>query len=346
MSMRKRLYAAAALLLLYLMTACLTGCRGTPPETYSRDIFAMDTYINCQIVSHDQALAEKGLDQVEAVFMEVDLLTDRFDTSSEVSEINRNAGIRPVRVSEDVLAMVQTALAWSDKTEGAFNILIGSAMDLWGFGSDHPAIPSSEQLADALGKSDYRQIVTDASQSTVYLPQAGMVMDLGGIAKGYATDKAVAALRELNIENALINAGGNVYALGTRADGTLWKVGVQDPRNPQGIAAVLEGDDCALVSSGDYERYFEVDGIRYHHILDPQTGYPARASTGTTVIMESSTAADILSTALFIKGPARGIQMADSLPEVKAVMIITEDGRMYTSKGFGDYRVDKQDNID
>lgn len=344
--MKKRPYTAAVLLLLYLMSTCLSGCGESRQETYSRDIFAMDTYINCQIVSHDRALAEKGLDRVEDVFTEIDRLTDRFDAASEVSEINQSAGIRPVQVSEDVLAMVQISVEWSDKTEGAFNILIGSAMDLWGFGSDHPSIPSSEQLARALEKSEWQQIVTDASKSTVYLPQAGMVMDLGGIAKGYATDKAVAALRELNIENALINAGGNVYALGTRADGTLWKVGVQDPRNPQGIAAVLEGDNCALVSSGDYERYFEVDGVHYHHILDPQTGSPARASTGTTVIMESSTVADILSTALFIKGPARGIQMADSWPEVKAVMIITEDGRMHTSKDFNDYRVDKPGNTD
>lgn len=319
------------------MTACLTGCGESRQGTYSRDIFAMDTYINCQIVSHDQALAEKGLDRVEAVFMEIDRLTDRFDTSSEVAEINQNAGIRPVQVSEDVLAMVQTSVEWSDKTEGAFNILIGSAMDLWGFGSDHPVVPSPEKLAAALEKADCQQIVTDASKSTVYLPQTGMIMDLGGIAKGYATDKAVAALRELNIKNALINAGGNVYALGTRADGTLWKVGVQDPRSPQGIAAVLAGDNCALVSSGDYERYFEVDGVRYHHILDPRTGSPARASTGTTVIMKSSTVADILSTALFVRGPKEGLDLAESWPEVKAVLIIAGDGSIHTSQSFDMY---------
>lgn len=326
--------------LLLLAVVILPGCENAKLNTYSRDIFAMDTYITCQIVNDNQALAEAGLDDVENAFLEIDRLTNRFASNSEVSAVNLQAGIAPVKVSEDVFTIVETAIEWSDKTDGAFNILIGSVMDLWGFGSENPSIPAGEELAAALAKTDYHKIVLDKQQSTIFLPEKGMIMDLGGVAKGYATDKAIAALKELGIRNALINAGGNVYALGNKADGTTWKVGVQDPRDPQAIAALLEARDVALVSSGDYQRYFEVDGIRYHHILEPATGHPARISTATTVIMKSSTIADILSTALFVKGPMEGIALAEKLSSLEAVMIIDQDGEVYGTKALGDYMTD------
>lgn len=326
--MGKKAYIAVVLLLLSSAVA-LVGCQKAAPVTYSRDIFAMDTYINCKIVSGDPILAEAGLNKVEEAFLEIDRLTNRFDSNSEVSLINTNAGISPVKVSEDVFKMIETSIKWSDKTDGAFNILIGSVMNLWGFGTENPAVPTAAELEQALNNTDYRQIVCDAEQTTVYLPEQGMVIDLGGIAKGYATDKAVTALRELNIDNAIINAGGNVYVLGSKAEGVPWKIGVQDPRDPQGIKAVLTAADCALVSSGDYQRYFEADGIRYHHILDPATGYPARRSTGSTVIMKSAAEADILSTAIFVKGPMEGIELAEELSQVDAAMVIVADGEVY-----------------
>lgn len=332
----QRLWLTISFFLLLLVIA-LSGCGGQEQLKYDRDFFAMDTYIACQVLSADEEQAAEALDAVQAAFMEIDRLTNRFAQDSEITAVNRNAGVAPVKVSADVFAMVETSLQWSDKSEGAFNILIGDVMDLWGFGSEHPTVPSQEALAAALTRTDYHQIVLDKANSTIYLPQKGMVMDLGGVAKGYATDKAVAALKELGITNALINAGGNVYAMGCRADGTPWKVGVQDPRNPQGIKTVLQGRDTALVSSGDYQRYFEKDGVRYHHILDPASGTPARASAGTTVIMKSATLADILSTILFVKGPTEGIKLAESLEEVEAALIITGDGKIYTTQNLNKY---------
>lgn len=301
----------------------------------------MDTYINCQVISADEAMAEAALDRVEATFIEIDRLTNRFQAESDIAAVNRNAGTAPVVVKDDVYRIVATALNWSEQTGGAFNILIGAAMDLWGFGSKQPRVPETGELAAILPLTDYHQVQMDDAKSTVFLPRQGMVIDLGGIAKGYATDKAVSVLRELGIRDALINAGGNVYALGNRADGTTWKVGIQDPRNPQGIKAVLQAGDAALVSSGDYQRYFEVAGIRYHHILDPATGSPARASAGTTIIMDSATVADVLSTALFVMGPARGIAFAEQLPQVKAALILTEDGGMFGTSNFGSYLADQ-----
>lgn len=338
--MKKRQYEISFLFLL-LLAFSLTGCEEpeSEAETYSGDFFAMDTYIRYQLLTEDKALAEAGMDKVEETFLEIDRLTNRFQ-ESELSAVNKNAGLASVKVSKELFEIVETALKWSDKTDGAFNILIGSVMDMWGFGSEKPTVPTEEELAEALSKTDYHKIMLDAEQSTLFLPEKGMVMDLGGVAKGYATDKAVEALKELGIENAIINAGGNIYALGSKDGKMPWKVGVQDPRDSQGIAALLEVRDAALVSSGGYQRYFEVDGIRYHHILDPATGCPARASAGTTVIMKSAVVADILSTALFVKGPVEGIALAEELNQVAAVMILTENGEMYGTKDLSDFLIE------
>lgn len=326
--------------LLIICALIFSGCKQPEPQTYSHDFFAMDTYITCKIVAPNQALAVQGLDRVEKVFVEIDHLTNRFNAESDIFVVNAMAGIAPVKVSEDAFAIVENALLWCNKSGGAFNILIGSVMNLWAFDSGKPTVPARADLQEALSKMDCSKIMLDAEQSTIFLTEKGMVIDLGGIAKGYATDKAIAALKDLGINNALINAGGNVCALGTRADGTPWKVGVQDPRDPQGIKAVLAAQDQALVSSGDYQRYFEVNGMRYHHILDPSTGYPARASAGTTVIAESATIADILSTALFIKGPLEGIEMAEHIEQVDAAMILTADGGMAATSNLKKYIIE------
>lgn len=312
---------------LLIAVLTLSGCSQKKVDTYSHDFFAMDTYINCK-VAEDKTVSEQGLQAVEKAFMDIDRMTNRFDSQSELHLINQNAGIAPVKVSDDVFTLIKTGVEWYQKTDGAFNILIGSVMDLWGFGTDHPAVPDGQKIKTALLKIDCSKIVLDEAQSTVFLPEKGMVMDLGGIAKGYATDKAVAALKQLGIKNALINAGGNVYVLGKKADGTPWRVGVQDPRHAEGVKAILQGHDQALVSSGDYQRYFEVEGVRYHHIIDPSNGFPSRSSAGTTVIMKSATLADVFSTTLFIKGPQQGLDYAAGIPEVEAVMIIGADGKM------------------
>lgn len=333
----KNRYYMLAVLLIGIAVFFVAGCGEPSKDKYQKDFFAMDTYITCQVLGDDQAKAEAALARVDEAFLEIDRLTNRFNSNSEVAAVNKNAGIAPVKVGTDVFAMVETAIAWSDRTGGVFNILIGRVMDLWGFGTEHHAVPTDKVLAEALKKTDYHKVMLDKKNSTIFLPDKGMVIDLGGVAKGYATDKAVAALKEMGIKDALINAGGNVYAMGSKADEQPWRVGIQDPRDPKGIVKVLKVSDRAVISSGDYQRYFEVDGIRYHHILDPATGYPSRACAGTTVIMESATIADILSTVLFIQGPVKGIELAESLTEVDALMIVTAEGKTIGTSAMQDY---------
>lgn len=342
--MKRKLLMGLILCSILTILLLIAACKNTTSNTssiYSQDIFAMDTHISVQLVADSQELAIEGLEAVERSFSEIDKLTNRFDSASEVTAINQQAGLQAVKVSKDLFNIVETAIEWSDKTGGDFNILIGAVMDLWGFATEDPRLPAPEELALALNLIDYQQIILDSEQSTIFLPQKGMVMDLGGIAKGYATDKAVEALKEIGIEDALINAGGNVYAAGKKPDGSKWIIGVQDPREPQGIAALLTASDSALVSSGDYRRYVEIGGIHYHHIIDPIDGYPSKASAGTTIIMKSATIADILSTAIFIKGPEAGIKLAEELTQVDAAMLITSDGGVYRTESLAKYWVER-----
>lgn len=306
-------------------------------KTYNGELFAMDTYITYSVVSDDEGLAKQGLDAIEKAFIEIDEMTNRFSADSQIFAVNAAAGREPVKVDEHLFSMVQTALTWSDKTDGAFNLLIGSVMNLWGFERENPEVPTREAIEKALLHTDYTKIVLDEDASTIFLPEEGMIMDAGGVAKGYATDFAVLKLKELGIENALINAGGNVYTMGKKEDGSVWRVGIQDPRDSQGLSGILQVSDKALVSSGDYQRYFEKDGVRYHHILDPKTGFPARLCTGTTIVMDSATIADILSTTTFVEGPEKGMALMDSLPEVDGAMFIDADGTIYTTESMQKY---------
>lgn len=336
-----RKYVGVSVLILALCLA-FASCGGSKAKTYSGELFAMDTYITYSVVTADEAQAEAALEAVEEAFTRVDALTGRFTAGSDVSRINENAGVGPAEVGADTLTIVELALEWAARTDGAFNILLGGVSDLWGFNSEDPAVPAEEALAEALLHTDQSKIVVDAGASTVFLPEAGMVLDLGGVAKGYATDLAAAALRELGVENALINAGGNVYVMGTKEDGSPWRVGVQDPRDSQALTAVIEAEGKALVSSGDYQRYFEMDGVRYHHIIDPATGQPAPLCSGTTVVADSAAVADILSTALFVKGPEAGVALAESLPEADGALLIDRDGRITLSTGMDQFLSEKQ----
>jgi len=328
----------AILLSSFLLLAA--GCAGqqVEPVSYSHDLFVMDTAVNITVYAADEATARQAAEAAAGEFSRINDLTGRFPgknlpdpQGSDVYRVNQAAGIGPVQVSDDTLTMVSRALHYARISGGAFDLAIGPVMDLWGFGGD-PRVPDEAELAKALLLADWQKIVVDQAAKTIYLPEKGMVMDLGGVAKGYATDKAAEKLRSLGITSALINAGGNVFALGGKPDGSPWRIGIQDPRDSGGVLAILQVKDSAVVSSGDYQRYFERDGVRYHHIIDPASGLPARDLMGTTVIMDNSTDADILSTLLFVLGPEKGLAFQKTQPGVEAVLV-TPDKKITVSSG-------------
>lgn len=293
----------------------------SPQKLYEIEAFGiMDTDVSIKAYGRN---AESALDEAIWEMKRIDQLFSAFSPDSYVSKINEAAGIAPVEVPPEVFSVIERAVYFSEITGGSFDPTILPVMTLWGFGTAKKSKPSREKLLKTMELVDYRKIELDFEKSTVYLKKAGMGLDLGAIVKGYAVDKMHDVLKARGIESFLINAGGNVYAGGKKPDGTLWRVAVTDPLDPSGYLGVIEAQDISLVSSGDYQRYFEEGGVRYHHIIDPGTGYPASVCVGTTVILPSSKDADALSTSFFVLGPDRSADLAKLFPGIGVIFVET-----------------------
>lgn len=241
-----------------------------------------------------------------AAFQEIvrvgDLLNSRKE-NSEIARINHNAGRASVHVTYETYAIIQRALRYAESFDGYFDISIGPVVAAWGFDGDREvAIPDEEMLGKLIGLVDFKSIVLSEQDTTVFLTQPGMLLDLGGIAKGYAIDRAAAVLQEHGVAHFLINAGGDIYASGYKFGEKKWRVGLQHPRQPNELLATFEVSGMAVATSGDYERFKMIDGARYHHIINPKTGFPARLNQSVTVFARSAEEADVWATYLFIVG--------------------------------------------
>ena len=249
--------------------------------------------------------------------------------SSYISEINRNAGIMPVSVPDDVYSLVEYSLWISEKTEGLFNPAIGALTSIWSIGSDSAKIPSQDEINQVLPLLSTDDIVLDSENKTVYLKKKGMKLDLGGIGKGYAADSVRDYLVSNGVERAIVNLGGNIYALGRKNNEEKWKVGIMDPNASGKYVTLVEVEDKSVVTSGGYERFFEKDGVVYHHILNSETGFPFESDLlSATIVTDNSTLADALSTTVF----AGGKEIAEEISERfgVAVIIYTEDKEIIT----------------
>lgn len=302
-----------------------TGCGGS--REYSSQEFLMDTIVEITAYAGSEEEAREGTQAAFDKIKAIADLTDRFPEKgsaayerSDVCRINTMAGIEPVQVSDAVLEMLVLSQKYYEITEGAFDVTVGPLMDLWGFGTK-PAVPDAAAIREKLKLVGMDKMTIDPQKKTVYLARPGMAVDLGGIAKGYAAEAAAKVLRDRGISQAVINAGGNVVVLGGKKGKDRWKLGIQDPRNSGGLIGVLALKNKVAVTSGDYQRYFESGGKRYHHLLDPETGMPARGAISVTVVCDSSAVGDILSTALFVLGPEKGLELAESLQGVEAVFV-------------------------
>ncbi len=310
-----------------LMTALLS----TPSSAawVSRQAAIMGTRIGVEVWHEDQAEAEQAIDEVLAEFRRLDQALSPYIETSELYSVNRDAAQHPVVISQEFLHLLQTSLEYSELTGGAFDITFASV----GYQYDYRKgiAPDKEAIAEALPLINYRLINLDAQDSTVAFERPGMRVDLGGIAKGYAVDRGIAILSSRGIENALVSAGGDSRLLGDHR-GRPWHIGIQAPRDKQGMAAVLPLSETAISTSGDYERYFERDGVRYHHIISPKTGRSAGELRSVTILGPNATRTDALSTSVFVLGLKQGLALIDRLEDVEAV-IIDNQGEMHISKG-------------
>lgn len=278
------------------------------------------------------------------IFRDADARLNEWKESSPLSAVNRAAGAEPVPVPEDLLRVLRRALEIAALTDGAFDPTWAALWGLWDFRAADPQasvkrIPDAEEIARRTALVDWTKVELDEEAGTARLAEPGMVLGLGGIAKGWALDRAAEELRRRGIESFLLQIGGQVLAGGRRrtAEGSRpWQVGIRDPR---GVAddffARVPVTDGSLSTSGDYESFFVVGGVRYHHILDPRTGWPARGLRSATVISPEATRADALSTALMVMGKEKGLALAEELPEVEAVLVDAE-GEIVTTSGMTD----------
>ena len=312
-----------------LMTAAVYFIVSKEPELkpYKTQFYAMDTIINITVYSGYEANAHRVLAAAEAEFMRIANLTNRFGeqlpdpTVSEIYRIN-NSGGNPVRVSQEMIMLIEQAFGVVEQSRGAFDITVGAAMDLWNFGGGG-SIPAETALTAALGKVGMDKVTVNREESTVTVP-IGFVLDLGAVAKGYATDCAKDVIKAAGIKHALVDAGGNIYAIGTKPDGNPWRIGIRNPRNAAENILILSLSDCAAVTSSDDQRFFIADGNRYHHILDPHTGKPsASGAISVTIVAESSLMADMLSTAGFVLGAE---EFAKAFPDAKSVILLDNSG--------------------
>jgi len=287
----------------------------------------MSTVVDVSAYGRDaETYVKQAFDEMERL----EGLLSRHIVDSEVSQINAQAG-EWVKVSDPTLAVIELGIEYGELTGGAFDITVGALVSLWGFGTGDYKVPTNEEIASALQTVDYRRIEVDKAGKRVRIP-AGTVLDLGGIAKGYIVDEARRFLVENRIQRAIVNAGGDISVIGSRPDGTPWRVGVQNPDDPSQIRWVIPLQNNSVVTSGDYQRYFVQDGERWHHILDPRTGFPARRIRSVTIVTDKAARADALSTAVFVLGLEEGSTLVEKLPGVEAI-IVTSDDHVWISSG-------------
>lgn len=285
-----------------------------------RTMILMDTVVDVRV---DGRNSEELIEEVFAVMENLEGMLSRFIDGSDVANINERAG-QWVKASPITLEVIELGLELGERTGGVFDITVGAVLDLWGFGSGRYHVPSEEEIASALDTVDYTKVEVDRSQSMVRIPE-GTVLDLGGIAKGYIIDAGTQVLRDANVERSIVNAGGDISVIGRRPDSLPWRVGVQNPEKPSQIRWILPLDDESVVTSGDYQRYFTHDGVRYHHIIDPRTGLPARELTSVTIVGKDAATCDALSTAVFVLGWKEGRALIESLPDVEAIIVSSTD---------------------
>jgi thiamine biosynthesis lipoprotein len=325
----------------FLLLTFLCACTSHKERIYRKSKILMDTFVTITVVSNSENSAGKAIDNAFSEIERLEKLSNFFSSESEVSRINKNAGISGVRVLPDILDMLNKAIMVSEKTEGSFDVTIGPVISLYDF---HKKIkPEESVIKKNLSLVNYRYLIINRDKSTAFLKKKGMLIDLGGISKGYAADKAVETLKRNGINSGLVSIAGDIKAFGLKPDGKPWKIGIRNPRIPPNpplvkggkggfsddIMATLELEDMAISTSGDYERFFIIDGRRYHHLLSPRTGYPAQKCQSVSVITKEGAFTDAFATGVFILGPEKGIKVLEKLGFDG--IIVDSQGKVHTT---------------
>jgi len=290
----------------------------------------MGTEVSVNLWCDDPEAGRQALDEVFAEAARIDRLMSTYRDDSEISKINRDAAMTPVQTSAELFKLIGQALEVSVLTAGAFDITYDSVGQHYDF--RHRRRPDTQTIESERENIDFRFVVLDETARSIHFRKIGVRINLGGIAKGYVVERAIALLAARGIRHAVVTAGGDSRLLGDRRNGRPWVVGIRDPRRDDEVTISLPLQDEAVSTSGDYERYFDEDGIRYHHILHPETGRPVSGVRSATVIGPDAVMTDALSTSVFVMGVDKGLRLISTLAEYESV-VIDADGQAYFSDG-------------
>lgn len=325
------------LIFLFLVFSLTFGC--AKPSFYSRTESVMGTEVTISVfdLKIDRPEIKAAVDKAFEEVRRIDMLMSNYRENSDVSKINKLKAGEGIKISEETYEVLRRSQEISALSKGAFDITVLPLMELWGFYSNSSIDngPTPDELAKVL-KHIGRKKITLRPNNYVTKNVDGVKIDLGGIAKGYAVDRAIGRLKSCGIKSALVEAGGDLYCLGMKPDKNLWRIAIQHPRKKKKVIAVLEVSDCAVATSGDYENYNIIRGKRYSHIIDPRTGYPkVDVPAGVTIVAKDTTTADGLATAIFVLGPEEGMNLVESLPDVEAVIISDKAGSIKSAVSLG-----------
>ena len=311
------------------------GCASVPslsePVMIKRAQMHMGTLVTITAVAENESIAQAAASSGFAEIRRLEELLSTWIPSSELSRVNAAAGAAPVQVSPETLTVVRRSLQVAEITGGAFNIAIGPAVDAWNI-STEPRLPTAADLDALKPLVDLKAVRADARERTIHLEKAGMRIDVGGIGKGYAADQAAIAMQKAGATAGVVALSGDIKTFGRLPGGKKFPVGFQHPRKEGAVLAWIDLQDEAISTAGDYERFFERDGVRYHHILDPATLQPARDCQSVSVIAKEGIWADGLDTGIFVMGPKRGMELVEQLEDVEAV-IVDQAGQVHVSSG-------------
>ncbi len=332
--MKTSIYKIAVILMLIVfLSITMLGC--SKGENYQRTAFFMDTKIDIAVYGTNKKQADAVIEAVFAEMQQLENIFSRHISGSDVNRINEAAGRTPVKVKPETIIVTRKALEIAELSGGAFDPTVGPLLELWGWGTEKPRVPSAEEINKVLPLVNYKAVEIDEANATIFLTKPGMKIDLGGIAKGFIVDQGQEIAKQFSVKALFINAGGDISITGSKPSGEKWRVAIQAPRDPQNWAAVLELEEGSVATSGDYERFFEEGGEVFHHILDPKRGVPGGDVSSVTIVAPDTLISDALSTAVFVRGKEKGMQLLESLQGIEGI-IIDKDGEIYISSGLGD----------
>lgn len=317
----------SVLFILSLLTSCNSS--GTN-EVYRETEFLFHTEVFIEAYGKN---AEKGIKVAIEKMATIDQAANSYSENSEVTRLNKAAGKQPIAVSKDIFDLLDYSLKMAEMTDGAFDPTVGPLVKLWQKANSEQTLPSAEQIQETLQLINYKNVIMNSDNMTVFLTEPGMSIDLGAITKGFAVEKGLEILKEAGITSGMIRAGGNIYTIGTKENGEAWQVGIRDPFNLENTIGYLEPINQVVDTSGNYEQFFTLDDKSYGHIIDPHSGYPAEKAASCAIITDRPALADALSTASFTLGTDKGIELIEAVPETEGIMI-GKDGKHFMSSGF------------